>query len=104
MGDIIIATDEIKALVQEIAEVRAIRKAIEKKEESLKGKLELYMGDAELLATDDGEELLTWKYTAPKKVFDAKKFEYEHPQIYKKFLKVQDGHRRLVLKEISGAD
>ncbi len=98
MGDIIIATDEIKALVEKIAEVRAIRKSLEKEEEILKGKLELFMGDAALLSTDDGEELLTWKYTAPRKIFDTKKFEAECPEIFRVFLKEQPGHRRLVLR------
>ncbi len=92
-----IATDEMIALVEELREVRAIKKALEAQEEKLKGKLELHMGDAETLSTSDGEELLRWKYSVAPARFDAKRFKEELPNIYRHYVGYGEPVRRMII-------
>ncbi len=92
-----IATDEVIVLVEELREVKAMKKAFEAREEKLKGKLELYMGDAETLSTSDGEELLRWKYSVAPVRFDAKRFKQELPNIYKHYVGHGEPVRRMII-------
>ncbi len=96
-----IATEEMIALVEELREVKAMKKAMKKafeaREEKLKAKLEWHMGDAETLATEDGEELLRWKYSVAPVRFDAKRFKEELPNIYKHYVGSGEPIRRMII-------
>lgn len=93
-----IANNEIVELVARLKEIKTVRKQLEKEEGKLRAKLELHMGSKERLITEDGEELLTWAYSNPVKVFDSKRFQVECPGIYESFVIERDPIRRLTVK------
>lgn len=56
-----VATDEIEERCIELKEVKARKSEAEKREKQLKAEIELYMQDAEVLFSEDGRKLATWK-------------------------------------------
>lgn len=94
----VFSTDEIKKVVDELKELKAVLKALEKKEEQLKQALYNHMLDNEILITPDGEILLSWKYSEPTAFFDAKRLQKENPHTYQAYMDVRDGSRRLLIK------
>ena len=92
----IAATDEIIQAIHRLHEL----KALSDEEEALKTKIMLHLKEADTLV--DGESVLaTWKASVkPVNRFDAKAFEVEHPDLYKKFLKESTASRRFLLKPI----
>ena len=56
-----VATDEIKERCIELKAVKDRKSEAEKREKQLKAEIELYMQDAEVLFSEDGRKLATWK-------------------------------------------
>jgi putative phage-type endonuclease len=83
----------------ELKEVREQISQLEAREESLKGKLILSLGETgDLLIHDDGTPLVSYKLANGRKSFDAKSLEKEMPEIYQKYLKQGEPSRRFLLK------
>ena len=92
------ANNEIVALVQDLKNLRALMKQLKNQEETIIGKLAVYMQENEELSTEDGEILLTWKYTKDIEYFNSKKLLEADEALYNSFLDIRPGHRRLELK------
>jgi len=95
---IILTTEEINKVVDELKEIKAKLSKMEAKEKRLVQALHNHMLDNEILCTKDGEELATWKYAKPTVFFDAKKLEREKPDVYVNYMGVREGSRRLLIK------
>ena len=92
------ATKEIEALVQDLKNLRTLMKQLKMQEDSIIGKIGAFMQENEELMTDDGEILLTWKYTKDIEYFNAKKLLEENEALYNSFMDIRPGHRRLEIK------
>ena len=97
---VILANDEAAQIVKDLQTVKYQIKKLLKAQERLTQQLYNYMGENEVLASVDGEEIVTWKYTADSLSFNAKKFKEDSPDIYDAYIEIKPGHRRLLLKEI----
>jgi hypothetical protein len=97
MGNVI-ATYELSLIYDELKALKEQKRVLEAKEELLKQQLYNQMLDNENLITDDGELLLTWKYTADTFYLDTKALAEENPDTYNAYTKIREGARRLVLK------
>ena len=92
------ATKEIEALVQDLKNLRTLMKQLKIQEDGIIGKIGAFMQENEELMTDDGEILLTWKYTKDIEYFNAKKLLEENEALYNSFMDIRPGHRRLEIK------
>lgn len=92
------ADKEIAKLVEDLRNLKALQKQMKKQEESIIRKLALLMQENEELITDDGEIMLTWKWTKESEMFDSLRFKEENPDIYSKYIKQKSAYRRLELK------
>ena len=92
-----ISTKEIEDLLINLRATRDLIKQLKITEEECIQKLYNYMGEEDTLATEDGEQLLTWKYTKDVKYFDAQKLKKELPIIYTEYMNERPGSRRLVI-------
>jgi hypothetical protein len=92
------ANEEIATLVQDLKNLRALMKQLKNQEETIIGKLGAFMQENDELVTEDGEMLLTWKYTKDIEYFNAKKLLEADEALYNSFLDIRPGHRRLEIK------
>lgn len=95
---IIQSTDKALELLSELKAVRLALKGLEDNEKRLIQLLVAEMKEHEVLVSEDGEELVTYKYTADVNFFDAKKFAIDNPLIYTKYMSKRPGSRRFVVK------
>jgi len=95
----VVAQDEAISHVNDLRAVREEMKALEAKEEELKGKLIIALGDSgDTLIDLSGKLLATYKISSGRKLLDIKALEKNEPIIYAKYLKVGDPSRRFLLK------
>ena len=73
------------------------QKELEEKEKSCIEQMKLYMQDNVKLAYA-GKTLATWKSNSDRLTFDAKRFEEEHPELYKQYLTALKGSRPFIIK------
>lgn len=92
------ATKEIEALVRDLKNLRTLMKQLKIQENGIIGKIGAFMQENEELMTDDGEILLTWKYTKDVQFFNAKRLLDEDEVLYNEFLDIRPGYRRLEIK------
>ena len=92
------ATDEIKHACKLMAEYKKTIKELETNYEKYKNMVGKFMGQNESLVTTHGDILATWKPTKGINKFDVKAFREENAELYEKYLKLQDGSRRFLLK------
>lgn len=92
------ANEEIATLVQDLKNLRALMKQLKNQEDTIISKLGVFMQENEELMTEDGEILLTWKYTKDIQFFNAKRLLDEDEVLYNEFLDIRPGHRRLEIK------
>lgn len=96
---VVIATTKELEIIYELAERRDTIKRLQDEEESLKAKLIITLGEAgNIIAAPDGKQLITYKLSKGRTVFDAKALEAEVPDIYRKYLKHSEPSRRFLLK------
>lgn len=97
-GNVLALPDAIFS-VHDLRAVRDEKARLEAKEEEIKGKLIITLGDkGDTLIDADGSPLLTYKLSNGRKMFDAKSLERDQPEIYQKYLKQSDPVRRFLLK------
>ena len=57
-----------------------------------------FMGDASVLADDEGKALATWKAPKDSKVFNMELFKDEQPKLHKQYLETRPNSRRFLVK------
>lgn len=92
------ATKEVEELVRDLKNLRTLMKQLKNQEEAIIGKISVFMQENEELMTDDGEILLTWKYTKDVQFFNAKRLLDADEVLYNEFLDIRPGYRRLEIK------
>lgn len=106
-GDEVLAKPETEQKVIELSEVRAKKKALEEREDSLKFDIQKDMGPGAVLVSPDGEKLTTWKKAKDSNKTDWKKLAMflmsGCPEQYVKnhisqFTKTVQGSRRFLVK------
>lgn len=95
-GDAIQATSDVISMVDELRNIKAETKRLEKREEELKKKIQNFMRDDEIL-TDGEKTLVTWK-SYEKRGFDSKKFQADNSNLYNEYLKLSVS-RTFLIKE-----
>lgn len=97
-GAVIASLEDIHTCI-DLQSVRDQIAVLEAKEELLKGKLIIALGDnGDVLVRSDGTPLITYKMAKGRKTLDAKALEKDMPEIYKKYLKQGDPSRRFLVK------
>lgn len=91
------SNDNILKLYDDLIQIRADKKELEEKEKSCIEQMKLYMQDNVKLAYA-GKTLATWKSNSDRLTFDAKRFEEEHPELYKQYLTASKGSRPFIIK------
>lgn len=94
-----IANQEVNTILRELKRIKDYKKQLEKDEEYLKQKLYNIVQEEELISTEDGIVLATWRYTDEIRAFDAKRFKAEQEGLYNEYMSVRPGVRRLILTE-----
>ena len=97
MGNIV-ATEDIRVIYTQMKEIKEAQRVLKAQQERLEQMLYNVMLDNENLVTDDGELLLTWKYTRDTFYLDTKRLAEENPDTYNAYTNIRPGHRRLDLK------
>lgn len=82
---------------ERIKELDTQIKVLDKERAAIASDLKVYCEDYERV-TYDGEPLYTYKKSADRRVFDDKRFQLEHPDLYGKYLKDRKGSRTLLIK------
>ena len=96
---IVLAPDEAITHVNDLRAVREEIKSLEAKEEELKGKLIIILGDTgDALVDLTGNLLATYKISKGRITVDTKALQEKEPLIYAKYLKVGEPVRRFLLK------
>jgi putative phage-type endonuclease len=88
--------------ILDIISLRHVRdeiKALEEREEALRGRLITVLGESgDTLINESEETLVTYKLANGRKVFDSKAFEKDHPNLYQKYIRTSEPQRRFLLK------
>lgn len=95
----VIAPETALYYLNDLRGVRDQINELQAKEEELKGRLIITLGEqGDTLIDNGGATLLTYKLSNGRKSFDAKALEKEMPEIYQKYLKNGEPSRRFLLK------
>jgi len=95
----VVASPETIFSIHDLRAVRKEKDALEAKEEEIKGKLIIALGDqGDTIIDVDGSALVTYKLSNGRKMLDAKALEKEMPDVYQKYLKQSEPCRRFLLK------
>ena len=85
--------------VVNLRQVREEMKALEEREEFLKGNLITFIGESgDTIINESGEPLVTYKMSNGRKTFDGKAFQKDNPELYQKYLKTGEPSRRFLIK------
>jgi|SRR6266850_5400993 len=95
---VIQSTEEALRLISELKKTRKMLKDLKSLEEKLIRKLVSEMKNHEVLVSEDGEELITYKFTSDVSFFDSKRLLLDNPEIYESYLDKRPGSRRFVIK------
>jgi predicted phage-related endonuclease len=96
---IIQASDAEIQLVTELKAVRSYISEYETKEEEIKAKLIIALGETgDTLTGTFSQPLITYKLGKGRKSFDVKTFERDHPELYRGYLRTGEAQRRFLLK------
>lgn len=93
------ASNETIAQVAELKILKEELKAMETREEELKAKIIIALGEkGDALVGTEKQTLVTYKLAAGRKTLDSKSLEKEEPMVYARFLKVGAPSRRFLIK------
>lgn len=96
---VVYASEEAIIQAAELKIVKEQMKALEAREEELKAKVIVALGDSgDSLVDTNGTTLVTYKLAKGRTTVDTKALEKEEPLIYARFLKVGDPTRRFLVK------
>jgi putative phage-type endonuclease len=95
----VFAEEEAIKNILDLKTVRATISDLEAKEEDLRGKLIITLGEqGDSLVDLSGNALVTYKLSAGRKTLDSKSIEKELPEVYQKYLKIGAPTKRFLLK------
>lgn len=95
----VMVTPELFNVCADLYAVRKDKAELETREEDLKGKIIIALGEyGDTLISDTGNTLATYKLANGRKMLDAKAFEKDQPNLYQKYLKTGEPSRRFLLK------
>lgn len=98
-GQSVIINPEIATVLLELRDVREQMKKLESSKESLEVQIKHYMGENEILVSEDGfTPLVTWKQQKGAKRIDSDLLRTRHPAIADECTKQGDPIRRFLLK------
>ena len=88
-------------IIQKLEELKAAKKEENKIQfviEKLKVEIQEFMRDYDVLIDNNGNIIATWKNTAPKSLFDLKRFKDEAKDLYLKYTNVAKQSRVFLIK------
>jgi putative phage-type endonuclease len=95
----VIMTPELSETCAQLYTVRKEKTALEAKDKDLRGKIIIALGErGDTLISDGGNVIATYKLANGRKMFDAKSFERDQPNLYQKYLKTSEPSKRFLLK------
>jgi putative phage-type endonuclease len=94
----ITATPQIATTVYSLRTVKDKIDQLKDEEQLYRDSIATFMIEHEVLIDIDGSLLVTWKQTKPIEGFDKAKFKKEHPELYKKYIKMEDPRRPMSVK------
>ena len=96
---IVYASDEAILQAAELKIVKEELKVLEAREEDLKAKIIVALGEnGDALVDTNGQTLVTYRLAAGRKTLDTKALEKDLPDIYNQYLKVGVPSRRFLIK------
>lgn len=98
-GKSIDASEELQETCNQLLDVNAQIKELDKKKTEFEDALKFAMADSEsIISPSSGKVLATWKASKSSLKFDEKTFAAENPELYKKYLNETQGSRRFSCK------
>jgi len=94
----ITAKDEILTKLEELKMAREEESRIQKTIEKLKVEIQEFMQDYDVLIDENGNVIATWKNTAPRSLFDLKRFKEEAKEMYLKYASYSKQSRVFLIK------
>ena len=94
----ITAKDEILTKLEELKIAKMSEEQVQKTIEKLKVEIQEFMQDYDVLIDNNGNVKATWKNTAPKSLFDLKRFKDEAKDLYLKYTNVAKQSRVFLIK------
>lgn len=92
------ASDEVAEAVNALKELQISLKGLEKQEQELRDKILGFMGSNEKL-TFGGKCLASYSTCKGRESFNAKRFSFEHPELYQSYKEQGQPYRRFTLKK-----
>jgi len=94
----ITAKEDILARLKELKEAREEESRIQTTIEKLKTDIQEFMQDYDVLIDENGNVIATWKNTAPRSLFDLKRFKEEAKEMYLKYASYSKQSRVFLIK------
>lgn len=94
----ITAKDEILTKLEELKMAREEENSIQTTIEKLKVEIQEFMQDYDVLIDENGNVIATWKNTAPRSLFDLKRFKEEAKEMYLKYASYSKQSRVFLIK------
>lgn len=94
----IVAESNIMQKLEELKEAREKESRIQNTIEKLKTDIQEFMQDYDILIDNNGNVIATWKNTAPRSLFDLKKFKEEAKEMYLKYTSYSKQSRVFLIK------
>jgi putative phage-type endonuclease len=94
----ITAKEDILARLKELKEAREEESRIQTTIEKLKTDIQEFMQDYDVLIDINGNVIATWKNTAPRSLFDLKRFKEEAKEMYLKYASYSKQSRVFLIK------
>lgn len=94
----ITAKNDILAKLEELKIAKMSEEQIQKTIEKLKVEIQEFMQDYDVLIDENGNVIATWKNTAPRSLFDLKKFKEEAKELYLKYVSYTKQSRVFLIK------
>ena len=94
----ITAKNDILAKLEELKIAKMSEEQIQKTIEKLKVEIQEFMQDYDVLIDENGNVIATWKNTAPRSLFDLKKFKEEAKELYLKYASYSKQSRVFLIK------
>lgn len=98
MGKSLVGNEELFSTCNRLREVKEQLKGLDTEKRELEDKIKIAMGDCEVLVSEQGEKLATWKTSKDSLKFDEKRFAGEQPDLYKSYQVTKAGIRTFLLK------
>ena len=92
------ASENISLKIEELKILKEKESALEKSIDTLKVEIQEFMQDNEVLSDSNDKIIATWKNSKSRITFDTKRFEKEHQDIYRQYVKETEGSRMFLIK------